>query len=297
MDFYVRSGESGFPFSRGILAKSILRTGVTHLKAYQVAEDIRKELVETGKEEYSDDEVFELTCKKLDALDPGVAQKYRNWRQITHYRQAIFILIGGGTGVGTTSAAAELGYMLEIPRVIGTDTIREVLRKTISDEFQPTLHESTYNAGGRLNRKLLSGVDLDILGFEEQSASVCVGVKALLERGISENKSMIIEGIHLLPSLIDDSYLSRENVFMFVLDVSDSKEHIERFHRRGKESSRKTSKYVKNFKTIRKIQEYIVEDARKNNIWVIENMNLRNTVNSIADHMREHLVETVKKKN
>ncbi len=293
----MKSGEEVIPFSRGYLARSILKTGVSHLKAYQIAEDVRGELLKKGVDQVDDEEIYELVCAKLEAVESNLAQKYRNWRQITQYREPIFILLGGGTGVGTTSVAAELGYMLGIPRVIGTDTIREILRKTISKEFQPTLHDSTYVAGEHMHKRLFGGVDLDILGFEEQTESVCVGVKALLERGIKENKSMIIEGVHLLPSLIEENYLSRENVFMFVLDVSDSKIYIERFQSRGKESSRKASKYLKHFKVIRKLQEYIVEDARKNNIWVIENMNLKNTVNSIADHMREHLVEAVKKKS
>ena len=294
MEVTVRRGESTTPFSRRALAKSIIRLGVRPLKAYELAEEIRLVFEKEGRNEVTPDEISETVAGRLRAIDHKLERKYRLWRQIGYCEMPIFILIGGGSGVGTTTISAELGYTLGISRVIGTDIIREIMRKTISKEFLPMLHESTYNAWEQLTTPHSEVKDKELLGFRAQAKTVCVGVEALLERSLQEKISMIVEGVHLMPELIDRKYLDKPNVFFFAIDIADEEDHRRRFHLRAKTSARAAEKYLKNFKAIRKIQEYITENARKSNYLVVENKSIKSTVDVIADSILEQMVDVLK---
>jgi 2-phosphoglycerate kinase len=288
----VRKDDGLMPFSRGVLAKTILRSGLDHLRAYEIAEEVKLDLAREGLTEVTSDEVLERSKVKLRKIDPKFEHKYMLWSRIGRLRYPMFILLAGGTGVGTTTLAAELGYRLGIRRVIGTDVVREILRKAISGDFLPTLHQSSFKAGDSLDIRLLSDMDRDIIGFESQADAVCKGVEALIDRGMRESTSMIIEGVHILPSLIGPTYLGRKNVFLFALDIKGEEQHLNRFYMREKSSNRMAKPYVENFRTIRKIQGYIVNDAAKNNVEVIELDSTRNMVDRITDRILEQMADT-----
>ena len=58
-------------------------------------------------------------------------------------------MIGGGTGSGKSSVATEVAYRLGITRVTSTDLIRHTMRAFFSEEFMPTIHYSSFEAGRR----------------------------------------------------------------------------------------------------------------------------------------------------
>ena len=58
-------------------------------------------------------------------------KKYKNWRSLRTSKKPLIILIGGASGVGTSSMAFELANRLRLKNLISTDMIREVMRKII----------------------------------------------------------------------------------------------------------------------------------------------------------------------
>jgi len=288
----VEREEYSLPFSRGILARSLIQAGVGSTRAYRLAEDIESDLKDDRREKINSSEVFDLTRRKLRELDPELSRKYRLWREIRYCKMPMFILIGGGTGVGTTSVAAELGYRLEIPRVVGTDAVREVMRKIISREFMPSLHESTYEAWSHLDKNLLEENKL-VNGYVTQSRTVYGGVKALVDRSLKENISMIIEGVHLYPELFKEVFSRYENMFFYVLKLEDTTEHKNRFKIRVETSQRQTQKYLDNLDSIRRIHDFIVENARKNQVKIFENTSSKQTAKEIADDVLIQMVDVL----
>jgi len=272
------------PFSRGILTRSITLAGVDVGIAYAIASEVQKELLEKKKKVVGTDEIRELTYRKL--LEYGLereAERYLFWREFRRRKMPLVVLLGGVTGVGKSTIATELAFRLSIRTIIGTDTVREVMRKIIAPELLPDLHASSFLAWRELN---VGGI---IEGFESQVRHVSVGIKAVLDRIQREGTNAIIEGIHLVPGFVETG----ENTFMYVLTVKDKRALEAHFYERSRYSKRPAEYYLEHLDDILLLQEYIVERAREHGVKVIENVELERTVNEIMEDLMESLREAL----
>lgn len=273
------------PFSRGILTRSITLAGVDVGTAYVIAHEVQMELIRRRKRFVSTEEIRELTYKKL--LEHGLkkeAERYLFWREFKRKKIPLVVLLGGVTGVGKSTIATELAFRLSIRTIIGTDTVREVMRKIIAKELLPDLHASSFMAW-----RTLKGSGGIIEGFENQVRHVSVGVKAVLDRAQREGMNAIIEGIHLVPGFIEPG----ENTFMYVLAVSDRKVLESHFYERSRYSKRPAEYYIKHLDEILLLQDYIVEKAREHGVKVIENVELEKTVDEIMEDLMNRLREAL----
>ena len=92
------------------------------------------------------DDLIKIVGEKLKEEDIEIAEKYGMWKRLRRCRDPLIILIGGASGVGTSSIAFEVDNRLGIRNMISTDMIREVMRKIVSKELLPTIYESSYTA-------------------------------------------------------------------------------------------------------------------------------------------------------
>ncbi len=281
------------PFSKGILARSLTAAGLKPSIAYKLAVEILDELKKEGIKEIKKNDLRRRVYNLL--LERGykeIAKKYLLWR-IVLSKMPLSILIGGASGVGTSTIAFEIASRLGISSVIGTDSIREVMRKVIKKELIPTLYESSYTAW-RVLRENISNDNKYIVGFERHCETVLTGIYGVIDRNLTEGQSVIIEGTHLAPSLIDEKYLKNPNVLFIVLTVSDEELHKMRFYARGRVSNRPTERYLKHFKIIRMINDYMVKTAKENGIPVIENIKISNTVEECLNIITDRLMCLIK---
>ena len=101
-----------------------------------------------------------------------------------------------------------------------------------------------------------------ITTFEEQAHRVCVGVRAVVERAIAENMSIVVEGVHLHPGLIPFPDLEGSaHQIPLVLGTLDEEVHRARFIARSRSGRRRADRYLENFVAIRTIQDYILQQA------------------------------------
>ena len=273
------------PFSRGILTRSITLAGVDVGIAYIIATEVQKELEGRGIRTVTTEEIRELTYRKL--LEHGLkdaARSYLFWRRLRRMKVPITLLLGGTTGVGKSTIATELAFRLGMRSVIGTDTIREVMRRIIAPELLPALHASSFLAWKAVGRPGRADI---IRGFEDQVQHVSVGVNAVLERAHKEGFNAILEGIHLVPGYIKLD--SRD--FMYVITVRNKKELEARFYERSRYSKRPANYYLEHIDEIMAIQEFVVEKAKELDIPVIPNVELEATVVAIMDDIMKRLME------
>lgn len=266
------------PFSRGILTRSITLAGVDVGVAYIIATEVQKSLEEMKKRVVTTEEIRRLTYESL--LNHGLkeaARRYLFWRQLRRLKVPITILLGGATGVGKSTIATELAFRLGIRSVIGTDTIREVMRKIIAPELLPDLHTSSFLAWKTVG-PVSDGRPL-IRGFEEQVRHVAVGINAVLE------------GIHLVPGFVEPD----ERDFMYVITVGSREDLEARFYERSLYSARSAEYYIEHLDSIMEIQEYIVGMAREHGVPVIENVELEKTVGKIMEDIMNRLMEEMGK--
>ena len=288
--------KHGLPYSKGLLASSIMATGLAPSRAYQVAKSVEETLRSKNKYAVSIMELRELT-ENILLHDVGEAyqEKYIKWQSLSKLDRPLIILIGGTTGVGKSTIATELAHRLGITRIISTDAIREVMRAIFSEELMPALYRSSFDAWRQLRVPLPEKSDPVKVGFREQASSVVTGVNALIQRSITEGANQIIEGVHIVPGFIDFSaYESEAQVIPIVITVEDENLHRSHFYIRELETEgyRPFEKYKANFDNIRKIGLYIEKLAIDNKIDIISSINLDATISEVLDTILDRAIES-----
>ena len=157
-----------------------------------------------------------------------------------------------------------------------------------SPELMPTIHRSSFDAWKAY--KLPKGMQEDIVisAFLEQAMRIWAGVYALMDRALNEKISTIIDGVHIVPGFLKARYSKKALVCKMVITTEDADIHRERFHIRSQQAStRDAQKYLDNFDSIRKIQDFLVMQAHNEGVPVFDCKNFDKTVSSIVHHLTE----------
>ncbi len=280
--------KRSLPFSKGMLAGSIMATGLAPAKSYRIAQQIEDALRENGAYQIAIPDLDEMVTDLLSqTYGDGYAANYRHWRKLGKLDKPVIVLVGGTTGVGKSTIAAELAHRLGIVRISSTDSIREVMRMQFSKELMPALYGSSFTAWKLLRFPMPKSADPVIVGFTEQCELVTIGVEAIIERAINEGVNMVVEGAHLLPGFIKPEYRERAFIVELVVAVNDEEQHRTHFYIREMEGAkeRPSDKYVANFENIRKIQNYVKKLAKERNVPIFGSYNLDQTIAKILRYV------------
>lgn len=276
------------PFSKGILARSLNVADIGSLRAHEIASDIEEELNDKGISEISSSDLADVVLTHLQEVDSGIARKYQNWRSLRGSKKPLIILIGGASGVGTSSMAFELANRLRLKNLISTDMIREVMRKIVSKDLSPVIHKSSFDAYESIRTPSIR-IDSVIEGFISHVDVVNVGIEAIIERSVKEGISTIIEGVHVVPGFIRKELLENNNIIIFTLTVDDEESHKQRFYSRCRQPwvKRSLERYMDNFATIRKTQKFLVEQAKIHDSRIINNVDINQTIDIMVNDILE----------
>ncbi|HEX2729555.1 MAG TPA: 2-phosphoglycerate kinase [Rubrobacteraceae bacterium] len=284
-EIMIVKGNRETPFSRGVLAQTLAQAGARHELAHTVASEIRSELLAEERYTVEEEEVLARVRAKLMTTDAIVVTRLDKWRILRESSEPVVVLIGGATGVGTSTLAADVARRLNIQSVIGTDSIREVLRRAISPDLLPLLHKSSYEITPQDIRVPVDESETVLFGFRQQASQVAVGVEAIVDRALKEGTNIIVEGVHLVPEIILDRYRDHPNVCTLVVYLSDQDAHRSRFYIRalGTAMRRPAEEYIEHFKEIRQIHDYILESAARTDVQTVENLAIENTSDAAVE--------------
>ncbi len=282
----VENKEYVEPFSKGILARSLSITDISADEAYDIATEIERNLIDEGIDIIEISSLTQIIIDYLEENCPVFAEKYKKWRIIRKTKEPLIILIGGASGVGTSSMAFELASRIGLKNLISTDMIREVMRKIVSKELSPVIHESSFSAYNTMRRHE-ENTDPIIEGFIDHVDVVNVGVEAIIERSLKEGISIIIEGVHIVPGFINKKLMDKHNIVQFTLTVDNPDIHKGRFYSRCRQPwvKRSLQTYLDNFSAIRKIQNFMVQQAKTYNSHIINNTDVVNTIDIMIDEI------------
>lgn len=278
------------PFSKRLLATTLTATGLPTERAFTVAVEVEDMLLAEPVREV-DVERFRLLVEGVLARSEGdrYLRRFRMWNSLARRDRPVIVLIGGATGVGKSTIAAQVADRLGIVRMISTDSIREVMRAFFSESLMPAIHYSSYEAGEGVRIPLGTGFDSPVVGFMEQVDPVNVGILALLDRAIEERTSMIVEGVHMVPGMLACRGAQERTaeivLLQMVVAVTDPRLHKSHFMVREQETSgrRAIARYLKSFEEIRKIQDFILRRAEAEGTLVVDNHNIDDTVDLVVD--------------
>ncbi len=198
------------------------------------------------------------------------------------------ILIGSASGIGKSTIASEIANQLGIKYLLESDFIREVVRGVIGADYAPALHSSSYNAYSTLRD--VSNYDthekLIEAGFEEHASFVIPAIENVIKRSVKDKESIVIEGVHLIPGLINvQQFMNDANVHFFILTV-DKEEHQKRFIKRAI-AIKRGGQQLDYFEENRIINDDLIKKANHLNIPVIDNSNLEKALKKILIYINE----------
>jgi 2-phosphoglycerate kinase len=275
-------GDDGLPYSKGLMARALITVGVAADRAYELARRVELDLAERNARTVETDRLDELARETL-GTDEGkrAINRLNRLRRLQTLDLPLIVLIGGATGTGKSTVAAEVAHRLGITRLTSTDFIRQTMRAFFSREFMPAIHTSSFEAGTAVEPDVTG--DPTIVGFLEQSRQVCVGVDAALRRALTEGWSLVLEGVHLVPGLVP-AELDGAVVVQAVMKLADEDIHRMHFHVRDSATggTRAMAKYLDRIDDIRRIQNVLVSRALREGVPVVENANVDRSIDEVV---------------
>ena len=276
-------GDAELPYSKGLMARALIATGVPADRAYQLARRVEVDLAERRESTVDLERLRGLARENLgDEEGERAVTQLQRLAELQSLDVPIIVLIGGSTGTGKSTVAAEVAHRLGITRVASTDFIRQTMRAFFSREFMPTIHYSSFEAGEAVDEDVTG--DPTVVGFVDQCRHVCVGVEAAIHRSLTEGWSMVMEGVHLVPGLLPPE-VEGALIVPVVVEIADADVHRMHFHVRDASTGgiRAMDKYLEKLEDIRRIQTYVVARARREGVPVVENANVDRTIDQVIE--------------
>ena len=278
-----RSATQTLPYSKGLMARALIATGVPADRAYQLARRVEVDLAERRESTVDLERLRGLARENLgDEEGERAVTQLQRLAELQSLDVPIIVLIGGSTGTGKSTVAAEVAHRLGITRVASTDFIRQTMRAFFSREFMPTIHYSSFEAGEAVDEDVTG--DPTVVGFVDQCRHVCVGVEAAIHRSLTEGWSMVMEGVHLVPGLLPPE-VEGALIVQVVVEIAEPDVHRMHFHVRDASTGgiRAMDKYLEKLEDIRRIQTYVVARARREDVPVVENANVDRTIDQVIE--------------
>lgn len=283
------------PFSREQHRRHLEFSGLTYEASSTVTTKIYDHLMKKGSEEISSRYLGRLTFAYLRrALSIDAARRYLVLVDFFRGNRPLVLLIGGAPGTGKSAVAMEIAHRLEIGRSQSTDLLREVMRMMIPDRMLPVLHTSSFNAWWKLPRDSRNADDPDAelaSGYRAQAELVSVACEAVIKRSLSEQTSLILEGVHINHSMLA-KLPSEENavVVPVMLAVLNADLLRGRIVRRGDQvSDRRADRYLESFDAIWRLQSILLSEADRWSLPIIQNSHqeqvIRDVTRTVVDRL------------
>lgn len=260
--------KTEFLFSRGILAKKLELLGFSLPEGYEVSIKVFNEMLILGEGTVERSKYEEIVYDCISQnYNEGLAQKYMQIEKWKRSNIPLWILIAGAIGVGKSTLATKIASELGIQHIIGTDVVRDILRKILSADVMPELHAPSYIAYKTLRPIYSSRFEEVILGFENHSKFVNIGIEAALSRAEKEQVSVVVEGEHLIPAFFDETLLDKNNVLYLTIAVTDVEVHKENI---SAQYTQEKEDLLTHFAEIRKIHDHLVHETQIRKLPIIE---------------------------
>jgi 2-phosphoglycerate kinase len=141
----------------------------------------------------------------------------------------------------------------------------------------PSIHRSSFDIPDEDELR-------DVLGaFVDQTQNVLIGVRAVIDRALQEGWSLVLEGVHLVPGMLPK--VDGALVVHCVLAIENEGMHAAHFWVRDASSDglRPVQKYLDALPDIRLVQEFVVEQARRAGVPVVENSSIELSIATVME--------------
>lgn len=288
----VHTPARSVPFSAGILAHALETCAIPPEMAMQGARKVLAKLRKTGHREIDHKALRRVIYRCLrDNCSQEAANRYLSWRHFENSGMPLILLIGGTSGSGKSTLSSELAYRLDISRQQSTDMMREIIRSYLSPQMVPTLGFSSYEAWRGLPGSSDGGgtaIENPVVnGFLSQFSAMKLALHATIDRAIEDRHHLILEGVHVVPSELDLEVKTDEAIVIPIMLACMKKELLRKqLSRLGREKGRGQATHSpENLDSIWDLQTWLLDEAEKAGVPVIENWYIEDTVRAVLDHV------------
>jgi len=285
-------------FSSLQLQHCLEAVGLNIEQASNITSKIYETLLHMEIKEIPSQHIIDTTNQILTKeMDSGIAFRYVCWTRFIRSNKPLILLIGGTAGCGKSTIATELAHRLEIVRIQSTDMLREVMRMMIPDRLMPVLHCSSFNAWKELpqsDNNTDEDLEDDLInGYRAQAELLAVAIEAAIQRALHERVSLIVEGVHVHPSLLDRIQEQHDAIIIPVMLAALKPDELRRrLKGRGQEApERRSKRYLKHFEAIWKLQIGLLSDADQSPFFIIPNDDKEKAIKNIMQIILDQLIE------
>lgn len=253
--------------------------GLTSEEALSIVDEVSAHLLRRNKPDVTAKYIAKITyrlLRKSKDLGKKVAYRWLVWRDFIHSGRPLVLLIGGTAGCGKSTIATGLASRLEIARMQSTDMLREVMRTMIPREVEPILHKSSYSAWQDLPDEIQESEDKGqriYQGYLRQAEILSVAIKAVIHRALQERVSVIVEGVHFHPAIIQD-IIEPGDALVVPLMLAVLKRKRLQSRIKGRSTNvphRRAERYLEHFDSIWKLQSFLLSESDQADVPIISN--------------------------
>jgi 2-phosphoglycerate kinase len=112
-----------------------------------------------------------------------------------------------------------------------------------------------------------------------------------VDRAVAENASIVIDGVSIVPGLIDlEAYAGQAEVIFLMVATLDPEAYANRFASRAADAERRAAhRYLEHLDAILRIQDHVLEIAERRGIPIVDNDSFDRAVLLVIRHVTETL--------
>ncbi|CAN6460837.1 unnamed protein product [Victoria cruziana] len=182
-----------YVLSRFLLSRMLTVTKIPNHVAVKIALELKKLLVDNSLLDVSQSDLEANLFKLMERRGYGeeYINRYKMMTRFHHQRVPLVILVCGTACAGKSTIATQLAQRLNLPNVLHTDMVYELLR-TSTDA--PLASTPVWARDFKSQEELITE-------FCRECRVVRKGLAGDLKKAMKDGKPIIIEGIHLDPSI------------------------------------------------------------------------------------------------
>ncbi|MHC5010138.1 MAG: hypothetical protein ACYTG6_04205 [Planctomycetota bacterium] len=286
------------PLSRGRQRLRLESCGLSGEEATQVAADIYNRLAQQAVTVIGEEDLDRLTYERIRKdLSKDAAHRFLVWKEFQRSDRPLILLLGGVAGTGKSTVATKLAHLLDIIRAQSTDMLREVMRTMVPKRLLPALHTSSFKVWEVLPGRQAEQAPTDALlaeGYLTQAELVGAACEAVIQRALKERVSLILEGVHIHPSMTATIAQDTDAIVVPVMLAVLKPKHLrQRFLGRGKrQPGRRAKRYLEHFDEIWRIQSFLLSEADRLQVAIVVNDDMERAVSQVMATLFAALSQT-----
>ncbi|XP_078148786.1 P-loop containing nucleoside triphosphate hydrolases superfamily protein isoform X2 [Carex rostrata] len=182
-----------YVLSRFLLSRMLTVTKIPNHVAIKIALELKKLLVDNSLLDVSQSDLEANLFKLMERRGYGeeYINRYKMMTRFHHQRVPLVILVCGTACTGKSTVATQLAQRLNLPNVLHTDMVHELIRTSTDAPLTSTpVWARDFNSPEELIKE-----------FCRECRIVRKGLAGDLKKAMKDGKPIIIEGIHLDPSI------------------------------------------------------------------------------------------------